>query len=175
MSKHKKTIGEYQVKKTVLFIMIFVMTLSLASCGAAEKEFSGSGMNVTLDETFIEKDVIQAPVYLESQKYIFMGIRETISSLSPYGIDDLESYVEAVLANNNHPDVDYQSMLDDEGNVLYYYAYYNATVEDMDFGYMLVAMEGETHYYTMNFGCLEDDLESSKDQFFTWAKTITVE
>jgi len=162
------------VKKTVLLIVMFIMTFGLASCGATEKEFSGSGMNITLDESFIEKDVIQAPLYLESQKYIFMGIRETISSLEAYQIDDLESYIEAVLTNNNHSDVSYDSVKDDEDNVLYYYAYYYATVEDMDFGYMMVVMEGEDHFYTMNFGCLEDDLEDSKEQFFKWAETITV-
>lgn len=55
------------------------------------------------------------------------------------------------------------------------YAYYEATVNDQTFGYMLLAFEGEDHFYSMNFGCLESKLESNKEQYFKWASTITIE
>ena len=38
------------------------------------------------------------------------------------------------------------------------YAYYESVVEEQTFGYMLITMEGENHFYTMNFGCYKKDL-----------------
>jgi hypothetical protein len=163
------------MKKIVLLFMILVFTMGLSACSSADKEFSDIGVTITLNDTFIEKDVIQAPLYLESQEYIFTGLRESYSSLVPYSIINLEDYIEAVLTNNGHGNTSYEAMTDDDDNVLYLYAYYHATVEDMDFGYMLIVMQGSEHFYTMNFGCLEDNLDDSKDQFMDWAETITVE
>lgn len=163
------------MKKISVLIIMFLFAFALSACEAKEKEFSGAGISVKLDESFVEKEVIQAPLYLESYDYIFMGLRESSSELVAYGITTLEDYVDAVLANNGHGSSTVETMTDDEDNILYYYAYYTATVEDMDYGYMLIAMQGESHFYTMNFGCLESKLDDSKDQFKTWAESITVD
>ena len=163
------------MKKLTLLLAVFMFAFALSGCQAKVKEFSGAGITITLDESFVEKDVIQAPFYLESYDYMFTGMREGISELSGYGIYDLEDYIDAVLNNNGHRDSTVESVLDDEDNVLYYYAYYTATVEDMEFGYMLIAMQGDSHYYTMNFGCLESKLDSSKDKFMDWAETIVID
>lgn len=164
------------MKKLAIATMVLFLVFSLMGCQTEkEKEFSGTGVTITLNDTFIEKEVIQAPLYLESQNYIFTGLRESTSLLQANAIYDLEGYIKAVLKNNNHGDKTYEPVKDDKDNVLYYYAYYTARVEDMDFGYMVLVMKGSNHYYTMNFGCLEKKLETSKDQFFTWAKSISVE
>jgi hypothetical protein len=163
------------MKKFTLLLAIFTFAFALSACEAKAKEFTGAGISVTLDESFVEKEVIQAPLYLESMDYIFTGLREGISELSGYGIHDLEDYIDAVLTNNGHGNATIEVINDEDENVSYYYAYYTATVEDMDFGYMLIVMQGDAHYYTMNFGCLESKLDDSKDQFFTWAESITVE
>ncbi|AUD63806.1 hypothetical protein BK010_09465 [Tenericutes bacterium MO-XQ] len=163
------------MKKLSILLVVFLFAVALTACSAKEKEFSGAGITVTLDESFVEKEVVQAPLYLESFDYIFTGLRESSSELIGYGIGNLEDYIDAVLSNNNHESSTVETMTDDDNNVLYYYAYYTATVEDMEFAYMLVTMQGESHYYTMNFGCLESNLDDSKDQFFTWAESITVD
>ena len=163
------------MKKITFLLFVFLFAFTLSACKAEAKEFSGAGINITLDESFVEKQVIQAPLYLESLEYIFMGLRESSTELAAYGITTLEDYVNAVLANNGHSSSTVETITDDDDNVLYHYAYYTATVEDMEYGYMLITMQGESHFYTMNFGCLESNLDDSKDQFFTWAESITVE
>ena len=41
---------------------------------------------------------------------------------------------------------------------------------------MLVCMEGENKFYTMNFACLTKNFtDKTKEQYLEWAKTIRVE
>lgn len=156
--------------KKVLFVLTVFSLLLLAGCGPSTKEFSGTGMTIQLNESFVEKEVIQAPLYLESMNQIFMGMRESKSDLASYGIYDLEDYIDAVL--NAHGKTATTHLYEDD-DVKYYYAYYNATV-DREYGYMLFVMEGENHFYSMNFGCLESKLQGYKAQFQAWAKTVRV-
>ncbi|QVK17557.1 hypothetical protein KHQ81_11960 [Mycoplasmatota bacterium] len=101
-----------------------------------------------------------------------MANRESKTELSRFGIKTLESYIKAVLKNSNKT-----ATIEtyDKDDLDYKYAYYTSTVGDQTFGYMIVVMEGEDHYYTLNFACLEKKLDDNKDLYIKWAKTITVE
>lgn len=160
------------LKKVFLMFVFSMLLFGLMGCSANPKEFSGSGITITLTDSFFKKDVIQAPFYLESQDHIFMGMRETKDSLSPYSIRTLSEYMSAVLENGG---VTAEIFTKDDGDVPYMYAYYSRTIGEMDFGYMLIVMEGENHFYTMNFGCLDEKLDDNKDQYFNWVRTITIE
>ena len=146
--------------------------LLLVGC-TSKKEFSGAGIKIELNDTFTKKTVIQAPFYLESPQHIVMGLRETKSDLSSHGIGTLNEYIVAVLRNGNKLVPVEES--DEDESFEYYFAYYTSSVEDQDFGYMLVVLEGEDHFYSITFGCLESNLEKNKDTYFKWLNTITVE
>lgn len=160
------------MKKILLLLIVFLCVSSLTGCKAKAKTFSKIGVSITLDETFVEKEVIQAPFYLESSKHMFMALREAKSELTTYGITSLDSYINTVLTTSGKTAT---VETYDQDDVYYKYAYYTSTVGDQTFGYMLITMEGTNHFYTMNFGCLESNLENSKELYFKWAKTITVE
>lgn len=164
--------GENMRKKLMMVLAAFSVIL-LVGCKSLEpKEFTGAGMTIELNDSFIQKEVIQAPLYLESPQHIFMGIRESKSELRGYGVSTTEQYIGAVLnAHGKTATVEQYN----EGDLSYYYAYYTATVNEQTFGYMLFVLEGESHFYSMNFGCLEKDLEKNKTQYNDWIKTITVE
>lgn len=130
-------------------------------------------MTVTLDNSFMEKEVIQAPLYLESPKYLFMGYRES-KSIMPSNVNSLESYFELVMQNNQKT-TEILNETDEDGEVIYYYTYYTMSIEGRDYGYMAFSMEGKNSYYTMNFACLESNFEDSKELFAKWIKTIVVE
>jgi hypothetical protein len=159
-------------KKIFIAAIFFVIVLTLTACGSKPKDFSSAGITITLTEDFIEKEVIQAPLYLESMNHIFMGMRESKSELAVYNISTLRKYIDAVLANGN---VNAQIETFDEDGIYYLYAYYSATVSEVEYGYMLIVMEGQNHYYSMNFGCLNKNLDKHKDTYFSWAKTIIVD
>lgn len=156
----------------VAFLAISIFGLS-ACFKPKTKEFSGSGMTVTLTDDFVEKEVLQAQLYLESTKSIFMGNAETKAFLVDYGITDLRTYTQKVLELAGKTSVEIFEY--NEGGVRFDYAYYDATVDLNEFGYMLITMEGESNYYTMDFGCKKANLESNKEQFMAWAKLIKVE
>lgn len=160
------------MRKVVSCLFAMVMFMGLAACTPPAKEFSGSGMTVTLNNQFVEKEVLQAQLYLESTQHIFMGSGENKSDAIAAGISDLKVYTERVIKNNKK-----DSTVEEfsEGDVRYFFAYYTSTVGSESFGYMLVCMEGATKYYSMNFGCREKNLEDNKAQYQTWAKTIKVE
>ncbi|WP_264230141.1 hypothetical protein [Acholeplasma laidlawii] len=159
------------MRKKILLVVTVLSLLLIAGCSPSTKEFSGSGMTVKLNESFVEKEVIQAPLYLESQNHIFMGMRESKTDLASYGISNLEDYIEAIL--DNHGKSATVEVYEDE-DITYYYAYYTATV-DREYGYMLFVMEGESYFYSMNFGCLESNLDKNKTQYHNWAKTVIVD
>lgn len=160
------------MKKSMFIVFLLAFSFMLAGCKAESKTFTGAGVSITLNDSFIEKEVVQAPLYLESQDHIFMAIRETKTDLSAYSITTLESYISAVLSNSNKT----ADVLTSEGtDETYLYAYYESTVGDQTFGYMLLVFEGESHFYSMNFGCLSSNLDDNKDLYLDWANTITVE
>jgi len=161
--------------KKILHISIFVcLTLTLISCDFSQtepKEFSGSGITITLDDSFQEKNTMIVTFYLESFDYIFTGEREEKSLFVGSDIDNLEEYADAVLEYSGNNDIE---VLESEDGS-YLYAYYTAVVDEDEFGYMLVCMESNDYYYVMNFACFEDELEDNKERFFDWADTIIIE
>ena len=66
-------------------ILSFVFLLVGCNMGPEPKTFEGSGITVELTEAFIEKDVIQAALYLESTQHIFMGNPEDKALVVAYG------------------------------------------------------------------------------------------
>ena len=151
---------------------MMLFSVMLSGCSETEKTFSGAGVTITLNDTFIEKTVVQAPFYLESQNQIFMSLRESKDTLASVGITTLDQYISAVLKNGNKTAEVFDKT---EGDLNYKYAYYEASVNDQDFGYMLLVLESDGYFYSMNFGCVSSKLDKYKDQFFDWAKTIKVE
>ena len=145
---------------------------ALTGCLKNAKEIEGSGISITLNSTFVEKEVLQVPFYLESTQHIFMGNRERKTDLSSAGVSTLEQYIEAVLSVGGKTATVEEY---DEEDMHYLFAYYTSIVNEQDFGYMLVVMEGENHFYTLTFGCFENKLEGNKAQYTKWIKTATVE
>lgn len=176
MENKKNKKEKENMKKAFLAGLIALTFFALVGCdlfGPEDKEFTGSGITVTLNDSFYESENVSFPLYLISVKHIFAASRELKTSVSPYGIRSLSAYAEAVLENNNHGDS--EVLLRDEDGHYYRYAYYTADVDGTEYGYMIVFMEGASHYYAMNFGCLNKNLEASKEQYFAWADTIVVE
>lgn len=153
-------------------MILALFVFGLTGCTAKAKEFSGSGITITLTDDFVEEEIVQAPFYLVSPKHIFMCFIESKTDLEYYPIDTLEDYINAVLTRN---ELSSEIFTFNEGDVHYMYAYYTKTIDEVDYGYMLIVMEGENHFYSMNFGCLDSKLDNYKDQYSDWAKTIIVE
>ncbi len=164
------------MKKLMISMLAVLSVFSVLGCdlfGPAEKEFSGSGITITLNEDFVLTETVVSPFYLVSFDNIFMGMRESKSLVNDYGISTLQEYIDGVLETGGHGEE--ASYVSDENGATYVYAYYTANVDGTDYGYMLICMLSSTYFYSMNFGCLEKNLEDSKTQYHKWADTIVVE
>lgn len=164
------------MKRLSLCLICCLFVFALAGCdwfSTPEKEFSGSGITITLNEDFNETETVLAPLYLVSLDDIFMGMRESKSLANQYGINSLQEYIEAVLTNGGKSNI--ETKTSDNDGATYVYAYYTNTADGEEYGYMLLCMESSTYFYSMNFGCLEENLEDSKEKYHKWADTITVQ
>jgi len=163
------------MKKVVLMLLLVLSAITLTGCDLfkpAEKEFSGSGITITLNEDFSVTETVLVPFYLVSLDDIFMGSRESKSLFKNTTINSLQDYAEASLANAGHEDA---TIYESDSDTDYIYAYYSATNDGTEFGYMLICMESDDYYYVMNLGCLNKDLEGNKEQYIEWANTISVD
>lgn len=155
-------------------MVLALSVFALSGCSffaPEEKEFTGSGITITLNDSFVETDSVVAPLFISSLKHIFMGLRETKTDAVSVGIYTLGEYIDYALENSGYSG----STVHESENGEYVYAYYSATVDEVEYGYMIICMEGTSHYYLMNFGCLNDELEENKDQYIAWADTIIVD
>lgn len=160
--------------KKIVVLTLLALTFLFSGCSlfdAEPKEFSGSGMTLTLDDTFSESSILNAQLYLISTKHGFTGNGERKSDLSDYATT-LEEYGE-LISDVYDKDLEYKTYSDSDTSFLY--STYEASTEDGDFSYMIVLKEGESKFYCMNFFCRSKDFEKSEDQYLEWAKTIRVE
>lgn len=163
------------MKKIFIAMLLSVASLLLTGCNMfqpLEKEFTGTGITITLNEDFVITETVMAPFYLTSLDYIFMGLRDSKSEFVDTNVTSLQDYTTAVLEFGGYSGA---TVLTAEEGYSYLYSYYTATVEEVEYGYMLICMESDNYYYLMNLGCLNDNLEDSKEQFIEWANTIIVE
>lgn len=165
------------MKKVLFGFIILLFTFALTGCfdEVEPKEFSEAGMSITLTDEFVQSEYVMAELYIVSKMHIFMGNGENkqIFVDQGYGELTLEEYAYLVL-NFANKDVEVKEYSDNDTS--FKYAYYESTVEGKVYSYMLVCMEGQSKFYTMNFGCLKKNFtDEVRDQYFGWAKTIRVD
>lgn len=158
-------------KKLIVVLLVIICLCTLTSCKVKPKEFSSEGITVTLTNKFRKMSVDNVDVSYISNKVGFAGLGEAKSLLK---LDDgkLYRYTEMVLDANNKSAEIYEY---NDGVVIFNYAYYVASVNDIAYKYLLVTKEGTNKYYSINFWTKLDDFSEYKDQMLEWAKTIVVE
>lgn len=138
-----------------------------------DKVFESHGITVTLNDDFYEKEYLGFQVAYLSDKSFFAANREEKNLFSGTGIYNLKTYTNAVLELNNKKS-EIKEWVTSEGQT-FYSAKYTSVVDGDSFSYYLVTLEGESHYYTINFGCRTKDFSKFENQYIEWAKTIIVE
>lgn len=159
------------MKKILLTFVLIFSLLFTAGC-KKEKEFTMDGLKVTLDSSFVKREQIGVVLAAVSTDKIFTANRQEKSQFgSSYTLSD---YYDACLMSINLTG-EHEEYKDEEGNIKFLYGYYNNTADEQEYGYMLVVLEGNDYFYAVNFGTYSDKLDSNKDKFLNWAKTIVVE
>lgn len=162
------------MKKAVCLMCFLFLVLGLVGCTAKDKQFTGVGLKVTLNSDFKETEIIGAQLALQSTAHLFIANRESKSDVSVYGIYTLSEYYDAVLATKNYVSEQNEFKTEDD-EIQFIYGYYEAEVDSIKYGYMLIVLEGKFFYYAANFACFQKNLEKNKETYLNWAKTIEIQ
>lgn len=157
-----------------MIVSVFVcVSFCLIACGGAKpKTFtSDAGISITLTDVFYEKSMVSQTLYLESQKAIFVALKEDFSSFSNLGYNTesmtLMDYANLVISNNKL-DV---SATENDGLVSFNYS---KDVSGKDFYYKAYVFKGSDAFWLCQFACENSNKNTYDDQFNTWAKTIKI-
>ena len=157
-----------------MVVSIFIcFSFCFVSCGESKpKTFtSDAGLLITLTDDFYEKSMVSQTLYLESQKAIFVALKEDFSSFSNLGYNTesmtLMDYANLVIANNKL-DI---TATENDGLVTFNYS---KDVSGKDFYYKAYVFRGDDAFWLCQFACENSNKTTYDNQFDTWAKTIQI-
>ena len=167
---------EVRMKKSriVAIVMLIVMvSAGFTSCKSAPKEktFSKAGVEITLTEDFVEKDIVSQTAYFESMKSIVMVLKEEFTLFESVGLStdmSMEEYAEIIFTGNN-----IESVVEEKDSLSTFT--YENSVSGKDFTYFATLFRSDDAYWMIQFACETKDFESMSDQFMKWAKTVKFE
>ncbi|MGM9680466.1 MAG: hypothetical protein ACI3XR_03065 [Eubacteriales bacterium] len=157
----------------ILCTVTLLTTLALASCSENTKEYSSSGITVTLPDSFVEKELIGYTYYLQSTDVIFAAVKEEFSAatLIP-GFKDytLKQYADLVVTANLLTGI--ATVEETDGLT---YLTYEKDVSGQTYFYIAPVFKGSDAFWLVNFGCFASDKDEYSEKFIEWAKTIKVD
>lgn len=165
------------MKKILYSFIIVIFMLVITGCSVKSKTYSKEGVSVTLLSDFEEYESSKWDMYLENDDLAFMSNRlKKTTKIENADLTKftLEQYTMYILSTSGVSAPIYKV---DGMNGTFYYFYYNVYEDKNDplYGYMMVVMEGEDHFYTMNFSSDYAKFENMKKVMFQYAMTIAVE
>ena len=160
------------MKKILCIAISLVLVLSLlTACSAKPKDFTWSGLTITLDSSFTElettRDSASYAAYLKG--YVVVISYETVESLVElkYDADMTVAEYAALSIEANEFDAEVQV----KDGVTYYN--YTGDADGTEYTYMATIHLLGNSFWMVQFGCETKDYKGTEAQFLAWAKTVT--
>jgi hypothetical protein len=157
---------------TIFILMTALIIFNFSACSSQNTKVyeCEAGLSITLPDGFIEKDLMMATYYLQSENALFLAIKESFSDLAIVSINGnstLTDYAEVVI---------YQNALDtsihSEESIVYFT--YSKNVSGKTFFYFATVEKGSDSFWLCQFACLNSEKDNYQQTFIDWSKTITV-
>jgi len=135
-----------------------------------EKAFSKAGMTITLNDSFVEKELVAYTAYFESKTTAVLVVKEEFYFLEQLGLPtdiSLYEYGKKVGENNY---LEYDVTIKDG----LAFSEFNNTVNGKDFSYLAVFFRGDDAYWVVQFTCESKNYGKYSGDFFKWAKSVEV-
>lgn len=133
------------------------------------KEFSYSGMNITLTNEFTEISADGYTVCYDSENVAVLTLEEKFDSVEGFEEYTLEQYGELVLEANGLEDtVELQNR---DGLTCFEYQYNNPDT-NVTYSYFTVLYKEYDAFWMIQFATPEENMESYHQTFADWAKTV---
>ena len=158
------------LKKRLVLVSIFLLLFSLFGCSFLnkEKEFSSNGFTITLNESFVESELVNVKLFVQNTK---MAMAMTTDSNSP-SYYTTTSYLKQLMSITNTTGTIIEGS---EGDLKYSYVEYTKEVDGDKYSYITFVFKSSSKYYGVDFWCREKNIESIRDQIFEYVKTVKVE
>lgn len=146
--------------------------LVLVGCGKRVKTFtSDAGIEITLNSSFHEKEIVSQTLYLESDKMIFTALKEDKSLFEQVGINfasySLNAYTNLVLENNK-----LSTEIKTEEGLIYFS--YEKEVSGKKFTYQAYTFKGSDEFWLCQFAVETKNYVALLDNIVKYAKSIVV-
>ena len=162
------------MKKFTALLLAVVMLFALTGCmkKAYEynpKEFSKSGMTITLTEAFrvYNDDLGDILIAYESKEVLVSVLKEEFASVEGFGDFTVDEYAELWVTANKEYSPETPKTAD--GLVQ---TKYTADVDGTNFVYFTVMFKGPDAFWTFQFACVEKNYENYAPHFVQWAKSV---
>ncbi len=133
-----------------------------------EKTFEKEGMSITLNTSFVEKEIEGQTVYYESLKAIATALKEEFTMLAGLADYSLEKYTDLTISGNQlSAKAEYR-----EGHDYMYFSY-QKNVSGNTFYYLATTHKMSDAFWLIQFACLADEKDKYFEQFLSWADTVT--
>jgi hypothetical protein len=156
------------VKIGILLGVCVSMLCIMCGCSANPKNFSMSGMTITLTDAFSEGKAEAFDVYLKSDDVIFAATEETSDELqrAGYEINSLADYADEILSLKGASKNDLQVRND------YRYFVTTDTVSGASYTYVRCIFKASDAYWVCEFACKTKNYDKLDDKILGWADTI---
>lgn len=184
------------MKKVLVYILMLISVVFISGCGDSftkkeqddfkeeimnelkvDKLFQGTGVFVTLDSSFVEYESDVWDMYLYNGEFAFMSQRiskqSNLNGMS-YSQLTLKQYFQLVMTTNNFESYIYEEKTIYGDDLLYCYIKTRDANAELDYGYMMMVMESDSFFYTMNLSCDHEQLDTNKALFERYGKSISV-
>ncbi len=163
---------EYTMKKLIALLMAVLMLASLAACGAPkEKEFTNSGLTITLNDSFTEKSYEGYTVCYDSKNVAVFVLKEGFSLLAGLENYTLKQYADLVFAANSARNP--SAITEVEGLTTFEYTFLN-TEDNTTYKYFTTMFKGDDAFWTIQFCCAADKYNTYKADFIKYAHSVDV-
>lgn len=156
-------------KKRVLpAVMLLCSLCFLCGCTANPKNFSLSGLTITLTDDFEVGKANAFDIYIKSEDVIFTAVEETTSELEKggYEISSLADYADEIIKLNNAG----SSSLKSRNNYKYFVTH--RTVSGARYSYVHCIFKNSDSYWVCEFACKAKNFDRLEDKILSWADTI---
>ena len=142
--------------------LVFLMVFTACDLFKSEKTFSKSGYQITLDDSFTEKEYVSMTGYYESTKMIVTVLKEEFTLFEGYDVETLKEYAELVIEANGMSNI---TPSESNGTVFFEY---EKNLNGKDYKYYATVHKSSDAFWLVQFGCEAknyDDLKSDMEKY----------
>lgn len=158
--------------KTIRVIAALLLIISLSACSLAildpsPRTFSKAGLEITLDDSFTEKEHNSYTALYDSASAGVVILKEEFSLFPNVDTDNMSvsEYATLVIQTNNR-----DAEVKEKDSLVYFV--FEAQANGKNFTYFCPVFKASDAFWLVQFFCTTENYASMESQFFSWAKTI---